>query len=73
MGRSLATWQEYQRWCEQRGDGVIPRLKYRHGEVLLRSPLPVHGRNTNLIADIAKALLDQEVETFTFSDSFSSS
>ncbi|HBL13675.1 MAG TPA: hypothetical protein DD379_20215, partial [Cyanobacteria bacterium UBA11162] len=43
--RLPATWQEYQRLCEQRGDGSIPRIKYRNGEVLLMSPLPVHGRD----------------------------
>jgi hypothetical protein len=41
--------------------------------VLLMSPLPVHGRDANLIADITKALLDHGVETFTSSDSSSSS
>ncbi|BDT15595.1 hypothetical protein N39L_53180 [Limnospira platensis NIES-39] len=29
--RSPATWQEYQALCEQRGEGSIPRLKYRSG------------------------------------------
>jgi Uma2 family endonuclease len=66
--RLPATWQEYQSLCDQRGDGSIPRLKYRDGEVLLMSPLPVHGREANLIADIAKALLDhdeREYDAFT--------
>jgi Uma2 family endonuclease len=66
--RLPATWQEYQQLCDQRGDGSIPRLKYRHGEVLLMSPLPVHGRDANLIADIVKVLLDQnkrEYDAFT--------
>jgi Uma2 family endonuclease len=66
--RVPATWQEYQQLCDQRGDGSIPRLKYRHGEVLLMSPLPVHGRDANLIADIVKVLLDQnkrEYDAFT--------
>jgi Uma2 family endonuclease len=66
--RLPATWPEYQHLCEQRGDGTIPRLKYRPGEVLLMSPLPVHGRDANLIADIAKALLDhggQDYDAFT--------
>ena len=58
--RLPATWLEYQSLCDQRGDGSIPRLKYRDGEVLLMSPLPVHGRDANLIADIAKALLDHD-------------
>lgn len=66
--RLPATWQEYQSLCERRGDGSIPRIKYRDGEVLLMSPLPVHGRDANLVADIVKALLDRdgrEYDAFT--------
>jgi Uma2 family endonuclease len=66
--RLPATWQEYQNLCDQRGDGSIPRIKYRNGEVLLMSPLPVHGRDANLVADIVKVLLDfrdQEYDAFT--------
>jgi Uma2 family endonuclease len=66
--RLPATWQEYQSLCQQRGDGSIPRIKYRSGEVLLMSPLPVHGRDANLLADIVKALLDwdgREYDAFT--------
>lgn len=66
--RLPATWQEYQSLCERRGDGSIPRIKYRDGEVLLMSPLPVHGKDANLLADIVKALLDQderEYDAFT--------
>jgi len=66
--RLPATWQDYQSLCEQRGDGSIPRIKYRDGEVLLMSPLPVHGRDASLIADIVKVLLDhdgREYDSFT--------
>lgn len=66
--RSPATWQEYQTLCEQRGDDSIPRIKYRSGEVLLMSPLPKHGRDVSLIADIIKVLLDAtgcEYDSFT--------
>lgn len=66
--RSPATWQEYQNLCEQRGDNSIPRLKYRSGEVLLMSPLPKHGKDASLIADIIKVLLDaigREYDSFT--------
>jgi Uma2 family endonuclease len=62
--RLPATWQEYQHLGEQRGDGAIPRLKYRYGGVLLMSSLPVHGRDANLIADIVKALLDQKGQDY---------
>lgn len=38
------TWQDYRSLCESRGDGAIPRIKYRKGEILLMSPMPRHGR-----------------------------
>jgi Uma2 family endonuclease len=66
--RLPATWQEYQSLCDQRGDGSIPRLKYRDGEVLLMSPLPIHGRDAHLMASIAITLLDhdeREYDAFT--------
>lgn len=66
--RLPATWQEYEKLCQQRGDGSIPRIKYRNGEVLLMSPLPVHGRDANLLSDIVKVLLDsdgREYDAFT--------
>lgn len=66
--RLLATWQEYQQLCEQRGNGSIPRMKYRDGEVLLMSPLPIHGRDAHLIANVVTTLLDydgREYDAFT--------
>ncbi len=66
--RSLSTWQDYQALCQQRGDSAIPRIKYRSGEVLLMSPLPKHGRDSSLIADLIKVLLDhagREYDSFT--------
>jgi Uma2 family endonuclease len=62
--RLLATWEDYQALLEQRGDSAIPRVKYRHGEVLLMSPLPVHGRDSSLIADIVKTLLDHDATEY---------
>jgi Uma2 family endonuclease len=59
-----ATWQEYLQIRQQRGDGSIPRIKYRHGEVLLMSPMAAHGRDASLLADVAKALLDHEGREF---------
>lgn len=58
--RLPVTWQQYQNLSQQRGDGSIPRIKYRSGEVLLMSPLPVHGRDAHLIADIITTLLDRD-------------
>lgn len=66
--RLPATWEQYQMLCQQRGDGSIPRLKYRLGEVLLMSPLPQHGRDAHLIASVISTLLDatgREYDAFT--------
>jgi Uma2 family endonuclease len=62
------TWQDYQALVEQLGDRQIPRIKYRSGEILLMSPLPVHGKQANIIADVVKVLLDflgRDYEPFT--------
>jgi Uma2 family endonuclease len=66
--RTPGSWQDFCQLRDNRGDGSIPRLRYRHGEILLMSPLPRHGREANIIADIVKALLDDEnrnYEAFT--------
>lgn len=66
--RLPATWKDYQKLCQQRGDSSVPRIKYRTGEVLLMSPLPKHGRDASLIADTIKVLLDHqgyEYDAFT--------
>jgi Uma2 family endonuclease len=65
--RFPVTWKEYQSLCEHRGDGASPRIKYRNGEVLLMSPLPIHGRDVDLLADVVKALLDHDERDY---DSF---
>lgn len=54
----LGNWQDYQRLLLQLGDRTVPRIKYRHNEILLMAPLPEHGRKASLVADIVKALLD---------------
>lgn len=56
--RLPATWKEYQTLSQQRGEGTMPRIKYRNGEVLLMSPMPHQGREASLMADIIKVLLD---------------
>ena len=66
--RMPGTWQDYQAICASRGDGSIPRVKYRDGEILLMSPMPRHGREASLLADIVKVLLDsagRNYEAFT--------
>jgi Uma2 family endonuclease len=62
------SWQDYQVLNHQLGDRSSPRIKYRLGEILLMAPLPEHGRQANIIADVVKVLLDyleQEYEAFT--------
>ncbi len=56
--RLLGTWQDYQALTQQLGDRTIPRVKYRSEEILLMSPLPIHGRQADVIADVVKVLLD---------------
>jgi len=66
--RMPGTWQDYCMLRDSRGDNSIPRIKYRNGEILLMSPLPRHGREANILADIVKVLLDSEnrnYEAFT--------
>lgn len=66
--RMLGDWQDYQTLCESRGNSSTPRIKYRFGEILLMSPLPKHGRDANILADIVKALLERQnrnYEAFT--------
>jgi Uma2 family endonuclease len=66
--RMPGTWQDYCALRDSRGDGSIPRIKYRDGEILLMSPIARHGREANILADIVKALLDSEnrnYEAFT--------
>ncbi|EKQ68343.1 hypothetical protein OsccyDRAFT_2871 [Leptolyngbyaceae cyanobacterium JSC-12] len=66
--RMPGTWQDYCTLRDSRGDGSIPRIKYRDGEILLMSPLPRHGREANILADVVKILLDSEnrnYEAFT--------
>lgn len=66
--RMPGTWQDYCALRDSRGDGSIPRIKYRDGEILLMSPMPRHGREAHLLARIVEALLDKDdrnYEAFT--------
>lgn len=66
--RVPGSWQLYRTLCNSRGDSSIPRIKYRCGEILLMSPLPKHGREANILADVVKVLLDSQnrnYEAFT--------
>ncbi|WP_318780309.1 Uma2 family endonuclease [Atlanticothrix silvestris] len=64
----LGDWEDYQALSQQLGDRSSPRIKYRPGEIWLMAPLPQHGRDASLLADIAKVLLDhldQRYDSFT--------
>lgn len=63
----LGDWQDYQLLSQQLGDRAFPRIKYRPGEIWLMAPLPEHGRDASLLADIIKVLLDQKEQRY---DSF---
>jgi Uma2 family endonuclease len=62
--RIPGSWQDYCQLRDSRGDGSIPRLRYRHGEILLMSPLPRHGREANILADIVKVLLEHQERNY---------
>ncbi|KYC42595.1 hypothetical protein WA1_19600 [Scytonema hofmannii PCC 7110] len=64
----LGNWQDYMKLQRQLGSRIVPRIKYRLGEIWLMAPLPKHGRDASLLADIAKVLLDrlgQRYDSFT--------
>ncbi|MEB3211678.1 MAG: Uma2 family endonuclease [Leptolyngbyaceae bacterium] len=62
--RMPGTWEDYCVLRDSRGDGSIPRIKYRRGEILLMSPLPRHGREAHLLARIVEALLDHDLRDY---------
>ncbi|MBD2072021.1 Uma2 family endonuclease [Leptolyngbya sp. FACHB-671] len=62
--RMPGTWQDYCILRDSRGDGSIPRIKYRNGEILLMSPLPRHGREAHLLARVVEILLDSEIRNY---------
>ncbi len=62
--RVPGSWQLYRTLCDSRGDSSIPRIKYRSGEILLMSPLPKHGREANILADVVKVLLDTQSRNY---------
>lgn len=48
---------DYEQLLIQLKDRAIPRLRFRDGRILLMSPLPEHGKDINVIADLVKAML----------------
>jgi Uma2 family endonuclease len=62
--RIPGSWQDYCQLRDSRGDGSIPRLRYRHGEILLMSPLPRHGREAHLVARIVEIILESQERNY---------
>ena len=48
---------EYEQLLDRLGDRSIPRLRFRDNRILLMSPLPEHGKEIDVIADLVKMLL----------------
>lgn len=66
--RMPGTWEDYCALRDSRGDGSIPRIKFRDGEILLMSPMPRHGREAHVLARVVEILLDSDdrnYEAFT--------
>lgn len=64
----LGNWQDYQRLLLQLGDRSIPRIKYRHNEILLMAPLSEYGKKASLLALVVITVLDhlnQIYDSFT--------
>ena len=58
---------DYKQLLNQLGDRSIPRLRFRDNYILLMSPLPGHGKEIDVIADLVKILLrhqGQDWESF---------
>ena len=51
------TLADYEQLLAQLGDRAIPRIRFRDNHILLMSPLPEHGKEIDVIADMVKALL----------------
>ncbi|NEQ28957.1 MAG: Uma2 family endonuclease [Microcoleus sp. SIO2G3] len=62
--RFPCSYAEYERMAGQRGDRSIPRIKYRHGEVSIMVPLPEHGKNGDVVASVARTLLDHQAQAY---------
>jgi Uma2 family endonuclease len=62
--RMPGTWEDYCALRDSRGDGSIPRIKFRNGEILLMSPLFHQGREASILAGIVTVLLDSETRNY---------
>jgi len=53
------TWQDYEALLARRGDKAGLRIRYssKTQEIRIMSPLPRHGKNADILADLVKTLL----------------
>lgn len=56
------SWEDYETLLKRRGDKAGLRLRYnsKNQEIRIMSPLPKHGNQADLLADLVKALLRKE-------------
>jgi Uma2 family endonuclease len=64
------TWDDYENLLARRQDKAALRIRYNSAtqEIRIMSPLPRHGKNTDILADLVKALLryqGKDWEAFT--------
>jgi Uma2 family endonuclease len=64
------TWQDYENLLDRRQDKAGLRIRYNSDtqEIRIISPLPGHGKNADMLADLVKALLrhqGKDWEAFT--------
>lgn len=58
---------DYEQLLIQLGDRAIPRIRFRDNHIILMSPLPEHGKEIDVIADLAKTILrhqDRDYDSF---------
>lgn len=55
----FASWQDYESLLERRPDKAGLRIRYsaKSQEIRIMSPLPSHGKNADMLADLVKAML----------------
>jgi Uma2 family endonuclease len=52
-----ATIAEYEQLVERMGDRAAIRMRFRNNQIQLMAPLPEHGNQTNVLADLIKSIL----------------
>ncbi|EGJ30455.1 MULTISPECIES: Uma2 family endonuclease [Moorena] len=58
--RFPGTWEDYEQLLVKLGDRASIRMRFRDNQILLMAPLPEHGNQADILADLVKALLRYE-------------